>query len=63
MDMLNAVHLKKEVNGRVYVFSMPSQAPIGEVYDVLVESLQDMVKLAQSNADRMAREEKKEENN
>lgn len=56
MDLYNTVQFRKEVNGNIYVFTMPSAAPLGEAYDVLHEALQHLVKVSQENVKRMVRE-------
>ena len=56
MDLYNTVQFRKEINGNLYVFTMPSTAPLGEAYDVLHEALRHIVKVSQDNVQRMVRQ-------
>lgn len=56
MDLYNTVQFRKEVNGNLYVYTMPSNAPLGEAYDALHEALQHLVKVSQDNLKRMSRQ-------
>lgn len=60
MDLYNTVQFRKEINGNLYVFTMPSTAPLGEAYDVLHEALRHMVKVSQENVQRMVRQAQEE---
>lgn len=61
MDFLNSIHFKKEINGRLYLFFMPNDAPLGETYDVLVDVMQSILKIAQKNHEQMKKQEKQNE--
>jgi len=61
MDFLNSIHFKKEINGRLYLFFMPNDAPLGETYDVLVDAMQSILKIAQKNHEQMKKQEKQNE--
>jgi hypothetical protein len=62
MDFINSIHFKKEINGRLYLFFMPNDAPLGETYDVLVDAMDALLKIAKKNHEqRVNQEEKKNE--
>ncbi len=55
MDLHSTVQFKKEIDGRLYIFVMPSNAPVGEAYDVLFECLNSVLQIANKNIDKMVR--------
>jgi len=59
MDFLNSIHFKKEINGRLYLFFMPNDAPLGETYDVLLEAMDSLLKIAKKNQEQMASQQEK----
>lgn len=61
MDLHEIVQFKKEINGRLYQFSMPKMAPVGEVYDAFFEGLKKVMEIAQKNVEKMVRPQEEQE--
>lgn len=61
LDMHSVVQFKKEIDGRLYLFIMPSNAPVGEAYDVLFEGLASVLAIANKNVEKMVRSEAQNE--
>ena len=61
LDMHSVVQFKKEIDGRLYIFTMPSNAPVGEAYDVFFEGLSSVLAIANKNVEKMVREQEKQE--
>ena len=61
LDMHSVVQFKKEIDGRLYIFIMPSNAPVGEAYDVFFEGLSSVLAIANKNVEKMVREQEKQE--
>jgi hypothetical protein len=47
VELKSAVRFSKEVEGRLYTFTMPANAPVGEAYDILFEGLRKIVEIYQ----------------
>ncbi len=56
MELKSAVQFSKEVEGRLYTFTMAANAPVGEAYDVLFDCLRKVVEISNKNVEKMARE-------
>jgi hypothetical protein len=61
LDMHSTVQFKKEIDGRLYLFIMPANAPVGEAYDVLFEGLSSVLAIANKNVEKMVRTEAQKE--
>ena len=61
LDMHSVVQFKKEIDGRLYIFTMPSNAPVGEAYDVLFEGLSSVLQIANKNVEKMVRSAEEKE--
>jgi hypothetical protein len=53
MNQKLAAHFEVEKNSRNYVFIVPNDAPLGEVYDVLHEMLTATVEMSKQAAERV----------
>ncbi len=56
MELKSTVQFSKEVEGRLYTFTMAADAPVGEAYDVLFGCLKKIVEISNKNVEKMARE-------
>ncbi len=56
MELKSAVQFSKEVEGRLYTFTMAANAPVGEAYDVLFDCLRKVVEISNKNVEKMARD-------
>lgn len=61
MEFKSSVQFSKEVEGRLYTFTMPANAPLGEAYDVLFGGLRKIVDISNKNVENMARQAAAEE--
>lgn len=61
MELKSAVRFSKEVEGRLYTFTMPANAPVGEAYDILFEGLRKIVEISNKNVEKMVRQSEEEE--
>jgi len=61
VELKSAVRFSKEVEGRLYTFTMPSNAPVGEAYDILFEGLRKIVEISNKNVEKMVRQSEEEE--
>lgn len=61
LDLHSTVQFRKEIDGRLYVFTMPANSPVGEAYDVLFEGLATILQIANKNVDKMVRAEEDKE--
>jgi len=57
MELKSAVQFSKEVEGRLYTFTMAANAPVGEAYDVLFDCLKKVIEISNKNVEKMARDE------
>jgi hypothetical protein len=53
MDLKSVVQFVGTREDRSYTFCMPVNAPVGEVYDVLFETLTQVVEISKKNLDKM----------
>ncbi len=56
MELKSTVQFSKEIEGRLYTFTMAANAPVGEAYDVLFDCLKRIVEISNKNVEKMARE-------
>jgi len=61
VELKSAVRFSKEVEGRLYTFTMPANAPVGEAYDILFEGLRKIVEISNKNVEKMVRQSEEEE--
>lgn len=62
MEIKNCIEFVSVRNGREYVLHMPAGAPLGEIYDVTFEILNEVVRRAQEAASKAAPQEPAEDN-
>ena len=56
MELKSAVQFSKDIEGRLYTFTMAANAPVGEAYDVLFDCLKKVVEISNKNVEKMARD-------
>jgi hypothetical protein len=61
VELKSAVRFSKEVEGRLYTFTMPANAPVGEAYDILFEGLRKIVEISNKNVEKMVRQSEEAE--
>lgn len=57
MNLHSRVNLEVTKGENSYQLYMPFNAPAGEAYDALFEMLQEVLKMARNNAEKMERKE------